>query len=76
MSRRFEFLDEATRERIQSWSEAHTKADSDAAARAAYSALLYGLKLAAQAAPDFLWQMDVDAAARLLLERFPPQSSR
>ena len=40
----------------------------------AFSALVYGLKQAVRASPDFLSQIDVDAAASMILDRWPPSS--
>lgn len=50
---------------------ARVKADSDTMREQAFNALLYGLKLSQQAAPDLLAQLDIDRAARVLLEMFP-----
>jgi hypothetical protein len=63
------------RQKLADYNAVHSKANNNHGQTQAFNALVYGLKLAAQAAPDFLWQMDIDRAARMLLEAFPPQSA-
>jgi hypothetical protein len=56
------------------WRNAHYEELKDnETMNVAFNALTYGLKLACQAAPDFLYQIDIDACARMILAAYPPK---
>lgn len=66
-----ERLDASKRARLENYIDSYAKADANLARSEAFNALVYGLTLAVRAAPDFLTDLDIDAAARLILDQLP-----
>jgi hypothetical protein len=66
-------FDTVNRMRFDNCIDAHKAVNNNAVHDAAFSALVYGLKLALQAAPDFLQQVNIDRAAEMILSAFPPE---
>jgi hypothetical protein len=66
-------FDALNRMRTDMGMEARMHADTDRVREQAFNALVTALTQAKMAAPDFLTQLDVDRAARMLLEAFPPE---